>query len=331
MTISKWRRMTISGFIAATLSAAALVACAPAAPSSPTPSPAAFLIDRDFADPDVVEADGRYVAFAINSRGGNVQFATSEDLIDWQGSLDDALPDLPAWASPGRTWAPDVSARAAGDYIMYFVATHTATDRQCIGVATSPAATGPFVSVSDEPLVCPIDEGGAIDPATFVDDDGTRYLIWKNDGNCCGIDTWIHVAPLSPDGTQLAGSATRLFTQTEPWEGKLVEGPTLVKRGGQYVMFYSANDYATEDYAVGVATAPAIAGPYVKRDEPLLSTDATSGRYIGPGGQDVITTPDGDVILFHGWDELLIYRGMHSLPLDWEGAVPSLRLPSTDH
>lgn len=322
------RRRLRRGVLAAACALAAVLAgCAGTSAPAPTPEPAPFLIDRDFADPDVVAVDGQYVAFAINSRGGNVQFATSTDLAEWTDSLDDALPDLPAWASTGRTWAPDVSAQPGGGFIMYFVATHYASNRQCIGVATSADATGPFVPVGDQPLVCPLEEGGAIDPATFTDDDGTRYLVWKNDGNCCDLDTWIQLAPLSADGTQLAGVATKLFTRTEEWEGQLVEGPTLVKRDGRYVMFYSANDYGTTDYAVGVATADQVTGPYVKQDGPFLSTASTDGRYLGPGGQDVVPTADGDQLLFHGWDELLIYRGLHALPLEWDGAVPRLRLP----
>lgn len=329
MTIRRVKVSSVIGIVAACLVGVVLAGCAPspAPAASPTPAAAAFLIDRDFADPDVIEADGHYVAFATNSRGVNVQFATSSDLMHWHGALQDALPDLPTWASEGRTWAPDVSAMEGGGYMMYFAATHTASDKQCIGVATSPTVSGPYTSVADEPLVCPLDEGGAIDPATFTDDDGTRYLIWKNDGNCCGIDTWIELAPLTPDGTRLAAPATKLLTRTEPWEGQLVEAPVLVKRDGHYVMFYSANDYATPDYAVGVATSAAITGPYLKQEGPLLSTGSTGGRYLGPGGQDIIPTADGDVILFHGWDELLIYRGLHSLHLDWDGAVPSLRLP----
>ena len=41
---------------------------------------APLLIDQDFADPDVVEGDGGYVAFATENQGANVQFATSSDL-----------------------------------------------------------------------------------------------------------------------------------------------------------------------------------------------------------------------------------------------------------
>ncbi|SFN51811.1 glycoside hydrolase family 43 protein [Mycetocola miduiensis] len=309
--------------------AGAFVGCAPqpAPASDPVSKLEPFLIDQDFADPDILEADGKYVAFATNTRGVNVQFATSDDRAEWNVSLEDALPQLPGWATSGRTWAPDVTALPAGGYVLYFVAQHSESNRQCIGAATSATVTGPYSAVAGEPLVCTLDEGGSIDPATFTDDDGTRYLIWKNDGNCCSMDTWIQLNPLTPDGTQLAGPATKLFKQSEPWEGQLVEAPTLVKHGDTYLVFYSANDYGSDQYAVGVASAPAITGPYGKQPTPLLSSESSDGRYIGPGGQDVLRTPDGDVMFFHGWDELVIYRGMYSLPLDWTGDLPSVRLP----
>lgn len=319
-------RAAAVGVLAASVGAV-VVACAPQPAPDAEPTLAAFLIDQDFADPDVVAADGSYAAFATNTAGVNVQFATSDDLVDWKVSLDDALPRLPEWASQGRTWAPDVSANTGGGYVMYFVAAHTASDKQCIGVATSATLTGPYVALEGDPLVCTLDEGGAIDPAVFTDDDGSRYLIWKNDGNCCAMDTWIQFAPLTADGTGLAGPATKLFMQTEAWEGKLVEAPVMVKRDGTYLVFYSANDYGSDQYAIGVASAPAIEGPYVKQPEPLLSTASSAGRYLGPGGQDILSTPDGDLIFFHGWNELFMYRGMYSAPLEWNGDVPSVRLP----
>lgn len=311
---------------AAAVLAGVLAGCAPPSTPAPPSTLEPFLIDQDFADPDILAVDGGYVGFSSDTRGVNVQFATSDDLDRWDVSLEDALPHLPDWASRGRTWAPDVSALPGGGYVLYFVAAHTASDKQCIGAATSATPTGPYRAVDGEPLVCTLDEGGAIDPSAFTDDDGIRYLIWKNDGNCCAMDTWIQLAPLTADGVQLAGPATKLFRQTEDWEGQLVEAPVLLKHEGTYLVFYSANDYASEDYAIGVASAPAITGPYLKQPTPVLSSESSDGRYIGPGGQDIISTPDGDRMVFHGWDELLIYRGLHSVALDWTDDVPTVRL-----
>lgn len=310
--------------------AAGITGCSGEAAPEPTVQRAPLLIDQDFADPDVVEADGTYVAFATENQGANVQFATSTDLSSWELSTDDALPVLPVWATAGRTWAPDVAERADGTFVMYFSAEHAASGKQCIGSATSASVTGPYVAVETEPMICPLDEGGAIDAASFVDDDGSRYLLWKNDGNCCDLDTWIQIAPVSADGARLTGPATRLIMQTEDWEGHLVEAPVLVKRDDTYVLLYSANDYGSEDYAVGAATASSLLGPFEKLSDPILSTASTGDRYLGPGGQDVVSTPDGDVLVFHGWDDLFIYRGLAALPLDWEGTSPSVRLPTAD-
>ncbi len=292
------------------------------APASSSPS-TGFAIDQDFPDPDVLRVGGTFYAYATNSPSANVQLATSRDGKTWSVSASDVLPTLPTWALPGKTWAPDVSAASAGRYLMYVVMASASPALQCIGVAASSSPSGPFKPVGNGPLVCPKGEGGAIDPSTFVDTDGTRYLLWKNDGNCCGLDTWLHMAPLSRDGLALAGPATKLVKQTAGWEGSVVEAPVLVKHGSHYVLFYSANSYAGEAYAIGYATASSATGPYRKHPVPLLSTSSSKGRFTGPGGQDVVTGPDGhDLLVFHSWDPARIYRGMDVLPLTWNGDQP---------
>ncbi|MBG6215213.1 arabinan endo-1,5-alpha-L-arabinosidase [Cryobacterium sp. CAN_C3] len=288
---------------------------------------APFVLDQDFPDPDVLETGGVYYAYATNGSGFNVQVATSPDLKEWTTKAADALPVLPTWSRPGKTWAPDVSEQAPGRFVMYFTGARTSPQTQCIGVATASQPAGPFTPVGSAPIVCPEDEGGAIDPATFIDDDGSRYLVWKNDGNSRGLDTWLQIARLSDDGTALVGETTRLLKQKQTWEGALIEAPTLVKRDGRYVMFYSANDYGGGAYAIGYATADALRGPYTKADGPLLSSTLANGSYLGPGGQDVVRAPDGsDVLVFHSWDELYIQRGLNVAALTWVGAVPKVTL-----
>jgi arabinan endo-1,5-alpha-L-arabinosidase len=291
------------------------------AESSPT-ADAGPVIDQDFPDPDVLEVEDTYYAYATNSGTDNVQVATSTDLESWEVLGDDALPELPSWVIPGKTWAPEVT-QIGSTFVMYTTTTNFDPTLQCIAVATSDAPEGPFELVGDEMLVCPEDEGGAIDASTFLDEDGTRYLLWKNDGNCCGLDTWLQIAPLSDDGLTLAGETTKLVKQDQPWEGNLVEAPTLVERDGTYVLLYSANDYGSDAYAVGYATADSPTGPFTKAEEPLLTTDASEGRFVGPGGQDVVTAPDGtDRLVIHSWDVAFLERGMHVVPLEWEDGEP---------
>jgi len=223
------------------------------------------VIDQDFPDPDILRVGDTSYAYATQTSNGsrNVQVATSEDLQTWEVRRTDALPQLPEWATNGRTWAPDV-ADGDGGYVMYLTAHGVDPDMQCIG---------------------------AIDAASYVEPDGARYLLWKNDGNCCGKDTWLHLQRLSADGLRTDGPPRRLVKQDQPWEGNLVEAPTLVRHGSSYVLLYSANDYGGESYTTGYAVAADLAGPYVKGDEPLMTTDRVG--VTGPGGQDVVTTPAG--------------------------------------
>src|SRR6478672_9566127 len=94
-----------------------------------------FAIDQDFPDPDVLRVGDTFYAYATNSPAANVQLATSRDGKTWSVSDSDALPTLPAWALPGKTWAPDVSAAASGRYLMYVVMASSSPALQCIGVA----------------------------------------------------------------------------------------------------------------------------------------------------------------------------------------------------
>ncbi|MCU1432094.1 MAG: hypothetical protein JWP95_1199 [Actinotalea sp.] len=280
------------------------------------------VIGDDFPDPDVLEVDGVYYAYATNGNNDNVRTARSEDLLEWE-TLPDSLPELPSWVIPGKTWAPEVTEIEPGRYVMYFTATNYQPSLQCVGVAVGTSPEGPFEVVGEGMLVCPQDQGGAIDASTFLDVDGTRYLLWKNDGNCCGLDTYLSIAPLSPDGTTLAGEPVPLVKQDLPWEGNLVEAPTLVERDGTYVLLYSANDYGGGAYTIGFATATSVLGPYTKNPEPLLSTAMTGERYIGPGGQDVVLGPDGEsYLVFHSWQGGESYRAMNVLPLEFEAGVP---------
>ena len=134
----------------------------------------------------------------------NVQVAPSTDLVTW-AALGDALPLLPIWARQqgGLVWARDVTALPGErGYVIYFTAHRGASDRQCIGVATSDVPGGPFTPYGDGSVVCDTNEGGSIDPATFVDEDGSRYLLWEYEGQRGLLgrqDGWIYIQAMSPD------------------------------------------------------------------------------------------------------------------------------------
>ena len=281
------------------------------------------VLDQEFADPDVLQVEETYYAYATNWNSVNIQVAVSEDLVEWQ-LIQDALPVLPDWALPGDTWAPEVIKDASGEaYLMYFTARFAIGQGgvQCIGVATGDKPEGPFRSQAEEPFICQTGEGGSIDASAFVEEDGTRYLLWKNDGNSVGGQTWIHIQRISEDGLTLLGELQRLFRADQRWEGIVVEGPTLWKRNGKYYLFYSANLFTSPNYAIGWAVADDPFGPYEKSEEPLLKTDLSAG-IVGPGGQDVVLDAQGETwLLFHSRTSSG-FRSMNLVKLAWDGEVP---------
>lgn len=283
------------------------------------------LIKRNFPDPDLLFHEGIYYAYATNHNLKNVQFAKSTDLVTWEVSNQDVLPELPKWAIPNLTWAPEVSRWPDGSFRLYFTARNAEFPKQCIGVATATSPEGPFEAHGEGMLVCPELLGGAIDASVFREGD-RHYLIWKNDGNCCGIQTDLFIQELAADGLSLISEPRSLLTTSASWEGTLVEAPTLVKKDNKYHLFYSANDYYSQFYAIGHAQSASLFGPYEKTAGPFLSSGILDGKVIGPGGQDVIQDQNGNWrIFFHGWNISKSARYMYGLvfgqDLDWPEAA----------
>ena len=313
-----------------------LSACANVAPvPTSVPTPAVFtnpVLDQDFPDPDLLRVGDEYYAYATNADSVNIPVARSADLVHWD-VLEDPLPILPSWAvqSFGHAWAPEVFRSGDNRYVMYFTARFAIgfDGRQCIGVATSEDPGGPFSSPNPEPFICQMDEGGSIDPSMFQDTDGQRYVLWKNDGNSGGWQTWLYIQKVSEDGLTLEDEPWQLLTVDQVWEGIVVEAPTLWYQDGKYYLFYSANAFNDRRYAVGYAVSERILGPYVKAERPFLATDLAAG-VVGPGGQDIVTGPRGGTwILFHGWAPDG-YRRLYLAPLRWENGVPIIEFPGRD-
>jgi beta-xylosidase len=292
------------------------------APSS-TPAYTNPVIDANFPDPSVVNDGGTYYAYATNS-GENMPTERSSDLIHWTPEPD-SMPTLPAWVRPGRTWAPNVTTIGPGKrYVAYFAAWDNATDKQAVGAAVASSPEGPFVG-TDAPLVEQTSIGGAIDPSCFTAENGDHYLLWKNDGNSMGVDTWIWIQKLSTDGVGLVGDPIKLIKQDQWWEGNLVEAPTLWRHGSKYFLFYSANDYASCNYAIGYAVANSLLGPYFKpATGPWM---ASTNDACGPGGEDVVRASNGTIwMAYHTWAKgPHTYRSMSIKRLEWHGDIPVLK------
>ncbi len=320
----------------------------PTAPATPGEGEFANpVIDADFPDPHVINVDGTYYAYATTGGGKNLQAATSEDLVEWE-MLTDPLPELAAWSgltplfsdTPHQaTWAP-AAAQVEDSFILYYTTPALEMERpdgrpsQCIGVAVADDPAGPFVDESEAPIVCQSDLGGSIDSTYFRDEDGAQYLVWKNDGNCCGIETRFYIQELSPDGLTVIGEPTEMGVANDTiWERSVIEAPTLIARDGTYYLFFSGNDFASAAYAVGYATSEDVLGPYEDAEEnPILKTERPAG---GPGHQSVLEDEDGDLwMTYHAWDVSRIgyqnggRRSMWIDPLVIEDGTASVQGPT---
>ncbi|HEX9529761.1 MAG TPA: glycoside hydrolase family 43 protein [Acidimicrobiales bacterium] len=309
----------------AALAVAALGVLPVAAAAAPvTPRPAAY--GRDFPDPFVLWTGTSYDAFATQGQGRNVQVITSPDLAQWS-ALPDALPQLPSWSEPGFVWGPSVLRRPGG-YVLYYATRVVGNGLQCISRATSATPAGPFRDTTPIATICQGDHGGSIDPSPFVDADGTPYLLWKSEGVVNQEPPMIWAQRLTDDGLDVVGSPTVLLRQDQPWEYPIIEGPTMVRHGGQHWLFYGGNQWASADYAIGMASCASVVGPCTKQgDAPVLST---SGDMAGPGGPETFSDQAGNLwFSYHAWGAGAVgypqgQRLMHLAELGFPGGWPAL-------
>jgi Glycosyl hydrolases family 43 len=287
------------------------------------------IYNGDFADPFVLRTPNSLVVYASNSVATQYAPAAHIPEIDltrdsgFQGQyVGDALPQLPKWTVSGYQWAPSVWLNPDGTYVMYYStpatipliclanasspgcihSTNGPTSAMCISRATSASPTGPFVDDSSSAFVCPYGQGGAIDPSVFAAPDGSHWLLWKSDGDCCGLPTSIYSQQLSADGLSVVGPAHLLIGASQQWEGGLVEGPSMLEAGGTFWLFYSANLWGTANYGIGVARCASVIGPCTKPlDHAWLSATSGGGQSDpGPGGEEFFPAGGFVWMVHHG-------------------------------
>ncbi|HEX6661100.1 MAG TPA: glycoside hydrolase family 43 protein, partial [Sphingomicrobium sp.] len=154
-----------------------------------------------YGDPAVLKTDeGYYLVATSNDAPDAFPILHSNDLQHWE-PRGFVFPQghEPSWAARGRTvadfWAPEI-ADAGGEYWLCFTARQQ-SNALAIGLARSNHPAGPWID-NGAPLITgrPIDttglgydasqprmSGGVIDPHCFVDANGDKYLLWKDDRN----------------------------------------------------------------------------------------------------------------------------------------------------
>ncbi|KAF5021647.1 hypothetical protein F66182_6305 [Fusarium sp. NRRL 66182] len=260
-------------------------------------------LSLNFPDPCLLhDRDGRWVSFATSGNGYHIQAAVADDPFgEWTHLKQDALPG-DGWTSGRNYWAPDARRLDQDDsYIMYFSGENP-EGGHCIGAARSKNSTGPY-KMDDKPIICPKDEGGAIDPAGFLDSStGYRYVVYKVDGNSLGNDspTPIRLQRVAEDGSTPIGKPLTILDRIASEDGPLVEAPSLVRTAsGQYLLFFSSHMYTDNEYDVKYALADKVEGPYIRGEKPFLKTPELGLN--GPGGGT--SSEDGEFMVFHAWCE----------------------------
>ena len=322
------RRTSLRGALVALLGLAAAVL----APTSASAYPGAPWFEpskpytQNFSDPSVLRDGHRFVAYATSTGGAYLPAMTSTDLRTWTARpaydpgaplnrdpyFNDALPYPATWgverSTGGRmdkeVWAPGVAKIGRTYVAFYTVRVRMTPARYCISVATSASALGPFRDRTTGPLVCSTDPAGSIDPQPWVDPStGKAWLLWKNEGVPGRAPTRIWSRQLDAAGTGFApGSTGRpLLATALPWEGNVIENPSMIRHGGAYWLFYSANEWRSARYATGYAKCASPLGPCKRSSTtPLLRN--TSTRW-GPGGATAFHDAAGRLRLaYHYWN-----------------------------
>lgn len=299
----------------ATLAAALLAACAALVPAGAAdvaaaaayPNPGVVKGNITVHDPSLTRGPSSYL-LASTAPGIDLRTSTDRTNFTFTGK---AFPNGAPWTdtytgtSNGNLWAPDVTYRG-GKYLMYYAASSFGSNRSAIFLATS--ATGAPGTWTNQGLVYSTTTSSnhnAIDPSLVVDANGAWWL------SLGSFWTGIKMIQLDPStGKRLASNQTVHSLASRPGS-TAVEAPAILRHGGYYYLFTSWDSCckaASSTYKIYVGRSTSITGPYVDRAGVRLTNGggtqilASHDRYVGPGGQSVITDSDGDLLVYHYYD-----------------------------
>lgn len=204
------------------------------------------------ADPAARIIDGRVYVFCTEDRadaGGYLivqhRLYSSDDLANWTDhgpvvNLEDVT-----WAN-SYIWAPDWIKK--GDAYYYCLpARYQKENARRIGLLKSNSITGPYISQTN---YMELDGESGADPAFFMDDDGSTYLLWSTSGKAKGAKLKENMEELDGEVRLLGGDAY------------LMEGVYVFKRNGIYYLTYASRKPSDRVQYLQYATATHPLGPY---------------------------------------------------------------------
>ena len=209
----------------------------------------AVLVDKDtlwlFAGHD---AKGNHPSYEMH----DWKVFSTTDLKHWTQYPTPLMVSDFKWATSKQAYAGHVVERN-GKYYWY-----VSTNWCGIGVAVSDKITGPYKDALGKPLLTNKDcfdskhSWACIDPAIFIDDDNTPYIIWGN-REC-------YIAKLKDNMVEIDGDIKRIDVGTE---FPFTEAPWVHKYNGKYYLSYASGwpekiAYAMADDIMGKWTAKGI-------------------------------------------------------------------------
>lgn len=289
-------------------------------------------------DPSIAVLSDGYVSFATGVEGardgGQIRTKSSPDGVDWHET--GAIPGgMPAWVTaefgypPKNIWAPSITEHDGTHYLYYSVSSF-GRNTSVIGLMTNDdlKAADPTAGWQDQGLVLrsvETDDFNAIDP--FRIDSGDRA--WLTYGSYWQGIRLVEIDPAT--GMPLDGAETTFIASRD---GDAIEAPAILEHEGRFYLFVSFDACCrgvASTYRIMVGRSDRIEGPYLDRDgKPMLEGGgtellATTGNYIGPGGQEVFRRDGRPWLAFHFYNRL---QGgtpnLYLAPLEWEDGWPVL-------
>jgi arabinan endo-1,5-alpha-L-arabinosidase len=280
-----------------------LLFTAPLSAASPQPQ---LTGDTRIHDPSVIEVDGRFAAFGTGQQGpthGAIRVKTSPDGLAWTdaGVIGKGPPE---WAQaalgfkPLNVWAPSIS-RRGGTFFLYYCLSSFGDNASAIGLMTNTAFIDPFRIDASE---------------------GRAWLAFGS------FWSGIKLSELNPETGKLI-SADGLPIAVASRRGGAIEASSLLEHDGKFYLFVSFDQCCkgvASTYNIRVGRADRIEGPYRDKDGKDMMDGggalvlATTGRFIGPGGQEAVKTSKGDWLAYHYYDgEAFGASKLQFSPISW--------------
>lgn len=257
-------------------------------------------------DPWVIQKDDWY--YVTHTTGKNLRLYRTKKMSDLRAAEVKTVWTPPATGMNSKQiWAPELHF-LEGKWYFYYAADDGLNENHRMWVLENSAAdpfSGQWVDRGE--LELPGDKW-AIDGTAF-EHNGSLYYLWSGwEGDVNGRQD-IYISKLADPATA-EGNRVLLSKPEHDWEKAggtptINEAPQFLRTEDKLFIIYSASGCWTDDYKLGMLSAPATSDPmdpnaWTKHSEPIFEKNI-SGQAFGPGHNSFFKSPDGteDWILYH--------------------------------